>query len=57
VRLVNGKWQCAYCQAELDVPEGQQPISMLISASGRPRERALLLNGQEIHRCEVPRAT
>jgi hypothetical protein len=36
MRLVGGKYQCAWCGAELDAV------------------RALVLDGEEIHRCEKP---
>jgi hypothetical protein len=53
VRLRNGKWQCAFCHAELDVPEGTRVRSMLIGRSGERNERALLVGTREIHRCEA----
>jgi len=54
VRLVNGKWLCVLCGAELDVPDGKQPKVMLIGRSGKRNVRALVIDGMEIHRCEVP---
>jgi len=53
MRMVNGAWQCLYCQAELDVPDGRQPRPMLIGQSGKPNVRVLILDGKEIHRCEI----
>jgi hypothetical protein len=57
MRLVNGKPQCAYCRTELDVPEGKQPQQMIVGTSGRKNVRALLVDGREIHRCEVGEMT
>lgn len=54
MRLVNGKWACAVCGAELDVPDGKRPTVVLIGSSGKRNVRALVIEGEEIHRCEVP---
>ena len=53
VRQSNGKWECAYCGTELDVPMDKVPMVVMHAASGKPNERVLSLDGQEIHRCVI----
>jgi hypothetical protein len=53
MRLVNGKWQCAYCHEELDIPNGTKVREMFVGASGQPTMRALLIGNREIHRCRT----
>jgi hypothetical protein len=35
-----------------DVPDGARIRTVLMQSSGGPTERAILVNGTEIHRCE-----
>jgi len=53
VRLSNGKWECAYCGSELDLPRDKAPMVVIHAASGKPNERVLSLDGHELHRCSV----
>jgi hypothetical protein len=54
MELVNGKWQCLECGEQVDLPEGMTSQVVLYAASGQPNVRVLLVEGVEIHRCEVP---
>ena len=51
MRLRNGKRECVICGAHLDVPDGKQPDVMIVGASGKPNMRAVLVDGEEMHRC------
>ena len=53
MRLQNGSWQCAYCGAELDIPDRNKVREMLVGTQGEPNVRVLLIDGIELHRCEV----
>ncbi len=55
MRQHDGKWVCAHCGAELDVPKGAEPKVTIHAASGKPNVRVLMLDGKEIHRCEIKR--
>jgi hypothetical protein len=51
--LSNGKWECAHCGAELDVPDDKVPMVVIHAASGKPNVRVLSLDRKELHRCAV----
>jgi hypothetical protein len=51
VRIVDGKWHCRLCGAELDAGLDQHPRTMIVGASGRTNMRALSVGRREIHRC------
>jgi hypothetical protein len=53
VRLVDGKWVCAYCGTELACPHDRKPIEIMRAASGQQNRRALLIDGREIHSCVI----
>jgi hypothetical protein len=55
MRLKDGLYVCAVCDARLEVADLSRVQIMLIRASGQPNLRAILVDGVEIHRCEVPR--
>jgi hypothetical protein len=45
--------ECLWCNATLDgVPEGARIRTALMQSGGGPTERAILVDGREIHRCE-----
>jgi len=54
MKLKRGKWTCAVCGAVLDLPRGRTPQVRFHSASGKPVERVLVLDGEELHRCTLP---
>jgi hypothetical protein len=43
---------CAQCGAPLEVPNGKTMTVTLIGSSGKPNARAVVVEGEEIHRCE-----
>ena len=49
----DGKYECALCGAQLDMPRGTQPTSTLCGMSGKPNVRVLTVGGKEVHRCTV----
>lgn len=53
MRIVNGRYECAYCGAQLDIPLIAEPRVMISAASGKPNVRTLTLDGNEIHSCEI----
>jgi len=53
-RLTSGRYQCAVCGADLDVPADATPKVMIKAGSGKPTVRLLSIGGKEIHRCERP---
>lgn len=52
LRRTEGKYVCAECGEVLDVPLDAKPSFMFVGDGG-PRTRILLVDGVEIHRCEV----
>ena len=48
----DGKWRCLSCGAPL---EGvvQVPITKILNEPGKATVRVVMLDGDEIHRCEV----
>ena len=53
MRLRNGRYECAYCGAVLDIPLLNDPHVTIKAASGVPNVRTLSLEGKEIHACEI----
>jgi len=53
VRLIDGRFVCAVCGADLDVSE-DDTVRTIAGASGQPNVRILSVDGKEIHRCELP---
>jgi len=53
MRLRDGQWECSLCGKALEVPSDVLPLVVIITATGRRRERALMVHGEEVHRCEV----
>jgi hypothetical protein len=54
MRLHDGRYECAYCGALLDIPLTDDPQVTIRAASGEPNTRALMLAGREIHACVLP---
>ena len=54
MRLHDGRYECAYCGALLDIPLTDDPQVTIRAASGAPNTRALMLAGREIHACVLP---
>jgi hypothetical protein len=53
VRKGDGRYECAYCGAILDVSAEDVPTVVFHASSAKPLMRVVLANGREIHRCEV----
>jgi hypothetical protein len=54
MRLHDGRYECAYCGAVLDIPLTDDPQVTIRAASGEPNTRVLVLEGREIHACALP---
>lgn len=50
----DGRYECTWCGAPLDIPLDAKTKSMISAASGRPTVRVLRIGKVEIHRCEKP---
>lgn len=50
--LVDHK-ECAHCGAVLDIPEGKAPTITFVGSSGKPNARVVVVDGKEIHRCDL----
>jgi ribosomal protein L37AE/L43A len=55
VRLVNGTWQCVHCQAAVEMAPDKKVTAVLFVHSDRTSARALYVDREEVHRCEVRR--
>ena len=53
MRIVNGRYECAYCGAQLDIPLIAEPRVMISAASGKPNVRKLMIDGKVIHTCVI----
>jgi hypothetical protein len=53
MRLVDGRYECAHCGEVLDIPFGAEPTVVFHAASGKPNMRVILVDGVEVHRCNV----
>jgi hypothetical protein len=53
MRLVDGRYECSLCGEVLDIPFGAEPTIVFHAASGKPNTRVILVDGVEIHRCNV----
>jgi len=51
VRLINGRYRCALCEAVLDIPADSRPVVVIVAASGEPNLRTIRVDGEEVHRC------
>jgi hypothetical protein len=51
----DGRWECAQCGAALDgVPRDAKPMVVIAAQSGERAWRILMIDGEEIHRCQRP---
>jgi len=46
-------WACTVCSAAVVVPRDQRPSVVLVTESGKPRERVVMVDGQVVHRCRL----
>jgi hypothetical protein len=53
VELVDGKWRCKLCDAELDARSDKGYKTMIIGTPGKANARGLRVGGREIHRCDA----
>lgn len=53
MRRRGGRYVCELCEAVLDIPPDAKPKLMFVQEADGPRIRLLVIDGQEIHRCEV----
>ena len=53
VRKSGSTWTCRQCGAVIDIEPGRVPDVRIHGASGRPNVRVLVLDGKQIHRCEI----
>lgn len=53
MRLQDGRYECAYCGAILDIPLVENPTVTMHARSGEPNVRVLRFGDQEVHRCEI----
>jgi hypothetical protein len=53
LRLHDGRYECAYCRAILDIPLVEKPTVTMYARSGELNVRVLKYEGREIHRCEI----
>jgi hypothetical protein len=54
MRVHDGKYECAWCEAVLDAELDTKPTATIISERGKPTVRVLRVGREEIHRCERP---
>jgi hypothetical protein len=56
-KLGVGRYLCKVCGALVETgPHHEPPLSVLVTARGRPDQRLVMVNGYEIHRCPFPPA-
>jgi hypothetical protein len=53
MRLSDGRYECSYCRAVLDIPLDKAPHVYIRAASGKPNVRVLIVDGCAIHSCEI----
>jgi hypothetical protein len=54
MRLIHGKYECALCGAELDLPPDEEPRIEIHQAAGEKQViRVIVIDHHELHRCEV----
>jgi hypothetical protein len=55
VRSGNGHYECTQCGQVIDVPVDRTPVVIVASASGEAIVRRIVVDGQEIHECQIGR--
>jgi hypothetical protein len=53
VRERGSTWTCRECGTVIDIEGGRVPDVRIHGASGQPNMRVLVLDGEELHRCEI----
>lgn len=56
MRINNGRYECAFCGATLDIPLVADPTVTIKAASGAPNTRTLSLDGKVLHECSISEA-
>ncbi len=54
LQLVDGRYVCNWCGADLDLPFADRETIEIISETGGGRLRIIIVGGEEHHRCERP---
>jgi hypothetical protein len=52
-RRADGTYVCSECDEVVEIPLWAMPTAMFVQEPDGPRLRLLLVDGREIHRCEV----
>jgi hypothetical protein len=52
-KVGKGRYKCARCGAALDMSDHAQARIMTLISRGKPAVRVILLDGKEIHRCQL----
>lgn len=53
MRLADGRYECDFCRAVLDLPTQREPQVSIVAASGKPNVRSLSIDEHKIHRCVI----
>jgi hypothetical protein len=54
MRLIDGRYVCSHCGATLPIPiDRREPHVVIRATAGKPNVRSLMLDGRELHRCEL----
>jgi hypothetical protein len=51
IRKVNGHWVCLRCGQSLDIAADKQPAIVFKTGNGSQSERAIVVDGKEVHVC------
>jgi hypothetical protein len=51
IRKVNGHWLCLRCGQLLDIAADRQPVIVFGTPDGLESERAIVVDGKEVHTC------
>jgi len=54
VKLVDGRYRCNWCGADLDLPVEDVETMEVVTEHDGESVHIILVNGQERHRCERP---
>lgn len=55
VRQTNLGNECALCGAPVTIPNDATVQTSITQGAGKPNVRVLSMNGEEFHRCEIPK--
>jgi hypothetical protein len=53
MQVAGGSWRCPYCDKAVDIPVAASPTMITSQASGQPNHRVFVIEGDEVHRCEI----